>query len=107
MATQIQTAVTGDVNDSRLCRLDGVDDLLSASAIEAHVWNDENAVVTLTTTVTDATARTVTVELGGPTGWLATAPVGIYNFEIQVTFGASVLTWPNKQPATMRVRDAE
>jgi len=107
VTTTIQTAVTGDVGDTRLIRLDGIADLVSASAVEAHVWNDSTAVVTLDATVTDTAARTVTVELGIAGGWLPAAAPGIYNFEVQVAFGANVLTWPNSQPATLRVRPAE
>lgn len=106
MATTIQSAVTGDVGDSRLLRLDGIADLVSATSVEAHVWNDSNTVVTLDSTIADAAARTVTVQLGASDGWLASAPPGIYNFEVEVTFGNDVLTWPNSNPATIRVRTA-
>ena len=106
MTTTIQPAVAGDVGDTRLCRLDGVADLVSATAVEAHVWNDSAQVVTLAASVTDTAARTVTVELGGSGGWLEAASPGIYNFEIEVTFGNNVLTWPNANPATLRVRTA-
>lgn len=106
MTVTIQTAVTGDVGDTRLLRLDGVTDLVSATAIEAHVWNDATDSVTLATAITDATERTVTVALGAAGGWLPTAPVGIYNLEVQVTFGTTVLTWPAREPATIQVRPA-
>ena len=107
MATNIEPAVTGDEGDTRLLRLDGIADLDAATAVEAHVWNDATASVTLAGSVTDATARTVTIELGDSGGWLPTAGPDIYDFEVQVTFGSDIWTWPNNRPATIRVRAAE
>lgn len=97
-------AVSGDVGDTRLVVLDGIDDLTTVSSIEAHVWRNAVAPVTLTTTVTDAVARSVTVQLGGAGGWLPTAAPGTYHIEIEVTIGSTVLTWPNGAPDQIEVR---
>jgi hypothetical protein len=97
-------AVSGDVGDSRLVVLDGIDDLTTVSSIEAHVWRRGMDPVTLTAAVTDAIARTVTVQLGTSGGWLPTAEPGMYNVEIEATLGSTVLTWPNGAPDQLEVR---
>lgn len=102
--TQIQSAVQGDVGDLRSIQLDGITDLTAVTSIEAHVWKGDDA-ATLTTTVTDAANRIVSVNLGGIGGWLATADVGSWFFEIQATLGTTVLTWPNRaNPDVIEVR---
>ena len=103
--TQWQGAVTGDVGDIRTIRLDGVDDLTAATAFETRVWKGDQSAV-LTTTLVSAVERTVTVNLGGTTGWLKTAELGTWFVKVFVSFGASQqLSWPNgPQADTIEVR---
>jgi hypothetical protein len=105
----VLTAVAGDVGDLRQLRLDGIGDLTAATAVEAHVWrtNDETSFATLTATVTDAPNRIVTVNLGGAGGWLPLARVGTYLFEVQVSFGSTVKTWPQGRADTIEVRGSK
>ena len=102
--TKLKTAVSGDVGDYRLVTLNGIDDLDAITALEAHVWNTDVAPVTLTATVDDSTARRIRVELGGSSGWLATAARGRYHIEYELTFGSTVLTWPGGDPDQIDVR---
>lgn len=97
--------VQGDVNDSIIVVLDGVADLASATSVEAHVWRDDTAPTTLAASVVDPAARTVKIQLGGVSGWLATAEPEIWFIEEQVTFSdGTVLTWPAGQPDVLVVR---
>lgn len=94
-------AVVGDSGDTRIIRIDGVDDLDAVSAARAFVWKPGVAPATLTAAVVDATARTVSVELGT---WLQnTATAGDWLFEIELDTASSSLTWPST-PATLHVR---
>jgi hypothetical protein len=102
--TQLRSAVAGDVGDTRLITLDGIDDLSTASSVEAHVWLPSGTKQTLTAAVTDPIERTVTVQLGLSGGWLPTATPGTWNFELEVTFPSAVLTWPNGKPDRIVVR---
>lgn len=98
-------AVSGDVGDTRTVALNGVEDLDDATSVEAHVWRyGVTEVTTLAASVTDATARTITVQLGGAEGWLATAAPGRWFVEYEVTFGATVITWPSQRPDVLQVR---
>jgi hypothetical protein len=109
--TALQPAVLGDVGDTRIVRLDGIEDLSGVTALEAHVWVGTRRVATqetLTATVLDPTERTITVNLGTDlvTGWLPNvATRGEWNVEYQATFGSTVLTWPNGKPDTIDVRE--
>jgi hypothetical protein len=97
--------VQGDANDTLTATFNGVQDLLGISAIEAHVWRNDVASTTLTATVTDAAARTVSVDLGS---WITTAAPAVYFVEIQATWTGSpakVVTSPAKRgTATIVVR---
>lgn len=103
--TALKAAVVGDVGDYRIITLSGVEDLDAVTALESHVWVfGGDAAVTLTTTVEDSAARQIRVELGGADGWLSTAAPGRHLIEYQLTFGSTVLTWPNGSPDQIQVR---
>lgn len=102
---KLAPAVSGDVGDTRTVTLAGIADLDSVTAIEAHVWRNSVTPVTLSATVTDATERTITVQLGGVGGWLSTAERGNWLIEYELTFGSTVLTWPAGEPDVLQVRD--
>ena len=103
--TTLKTAVVGDIDDYRIVTLDGVTNLDSVTAVEAHVWSTSVDSVTLSASVVDATARTIRVELGDAAGWLATvATSGSWFIEYQVTFGTTVLTWPGGAPDRLPVQ---
>ncbi len=93
--------VVGDTNDTFVARLDGIPDLTGVTAVEAHVWRPNVAPVTLEAAVTDAAARTVTVQLSP---WLATATATTWLLEIQASFGTTVRTWPEGNPAALQIR---
>ena len=102
----LKPAVTGDVNDARTVRLDGVANLSAVSTITSHVWRVGVAHAVLATTVVDADARTVRISLGGAGGWLASAVPDTYSVEVEATFAdGSVLTWPDARPMTLTVRE--
>jgi len=104
--TALKPAVTGDIGDSRVLTLNGVNTLASATAVVAHVWTDTRASVDLDGSVTDAANSEVTIELGGVGGWLPTATPDLYWFEVEVTFGSTAtLTWPQDTPDTLLVRE--
>ena len=95
----------GDLKDTVSVTLSGVEDLTTVTAVEAHVWANGVAPVTLTAAVASASLRTVTVQLGGVGGWLPTAVARSYLFETQVTFAdGSVITWPSKGADQLTVR---
>ena len=98
---ELDPIVTGDVDITRTVTLGGVDDLSNVSSIEAHIWRTGDDVANLTATVADATARTVEIDFGGSSGWLATLTSPTlgheerWNLEVEVTFNDnSVITWP-------------
>lgn len=97
---RLTPAVSGDLGDTRTVRLDGLTDLENVTAIEAHVWRTSTAGVVLAAAVVDATERTVRINLGEASGWLATAEPGTWFIEVEATFNdGSVLTFPsNAQP---------
>ena len=103
--TTLKPAVSGDINDTRVFTLNGPQSNLDdVTAIEAHVWLLGGTPETLAASVTDSATKQVTVELGDGTGWLKTAAAGSYLFEIQATFGSTVLTWPQGSPSVLKVR---
>jgi len=97
--------VQGDINDTIVPILNGVEDLTTATAVEAHVWLDGEPAETLTAIVLDATNRTIEVELGAVDGWLSDAAPNTWYVEYQVTFADdTVLTWPAGSPDIIMVR---
>ena len=102
------TKTAGDVGDTIVARIDGVDSLATVSAVDARVRRRDrtSAAVTLTAAVTDATAREVTVQLGS---WLAsTATPGVYELHYRLTFAGGIgpVTWPEKDCDTITVEAA-
>lgn len=93
--------VAGDVDDTIDAVLNGVTDLTAATAVEGHVWHGRETPVTLTGSVVSASERRVRINLGS---WLALASARSYSFEIQVSFGTTVITWPEDKPDEIRVR---
>lgn len=97
-------AVQKDVNDSRDILLQGVTSLASVASVEGHVWKAGQTAAVLTATI-DVPSRVVTVQFGGVGGWLDTAAVGKWWFEIQVNFvSGAKLTWPEAGPDEIHVR---
>lgn len=97
--------VQGDLNDKLTVTLDGVADLNAVTAVVGHVWRPGVAPVNLTAAVTNAATRVVTIQLGSGGGWLATAVVDNWRFEVQATYAdGSILTWPAGSPDTIIVR---
>lgn len=99
--------VAGDVDDTIVAQLGGIDNLDTVASVEAHVWTLSSR-ANLTAAVADSAARTITVELGDETGWLATqAPIVAtkWQVEYEVTFlDGSVKTWPEGPPDVIEVR---
>jgi hypothetical protein len=99
--------VAGDVDDTIVPQLGGIVNLDAVASVEAHVWTSATR-VNLSAAVTDSAARTITVELGDETGWLATqAPVVAtkWQVEYELTFlDGSVKTWPEGSPDLIEVR---
>lgn len=97
--------VQGDVNDVVIVTCSGVANLNAVTAAEAHVWQRGKTASTLAASVTNAATLQVTVQLGGATGWLATAKAGEWFLETQLTYAdGSVLTWPEGAPDVIEVR---
>jgi hypothetical protein len=110
MTKQQLTAVPGDVNDLRVFRLDGVENLDAVQTVTgrviAHPVEEGEVVAVLTATVVDPEARTVEVNLGGVGGWLPTAEEGEYALQFRLVFndGTTTLTWPATAPFRLTVR---
>jgi hypothetical protein len=104
--TTLPHAVAGDINDFRNVILAGIQDLDTVDELEAHIWQHNVDPVTLAATVADSAERTIRVELGDATGWLAVdATVGSWLIEYQLTFlDGTVLTWPQHRPDVLPVR---
>jgi hypothetical protein len=97
--------VQGDVKDFIVVVLGGVEDLLTLVSVEAYVWKPHVDAVTLPASLVDAVARTIRVELGDETGWLATqaTPYG-WSIKYRATFGdGTKLTWPAGPPDVISV----
>jgi len=93
----------GDVTDTIVNRLLGIDSLITATAVVGHVSFGGAAAATLTGAVSDAVACEVTLQCGT---WLLTATPGEWDLETQVTFGdGSVKTWPGKGTDSIVVRE--
>lgn len=103
--------VQGDINDTIITQLTGVSSFTGATAV-AHVWLGSAAATNLTasivngTTTTGAPCGVCTVNLGGVSGWLASAaPSNVWRIEYEITFlDGSKLTWPGGAPDTIEVR---
>ena len=98
--------VQGDINDTIVVILSGVQDLTTVTNVVGVLVNRISR-VTVPATVTSAVARTVTIALGGGSGWLATATDGAWQLETQVTWGdGTKLTWPAQGTDVVNVRIA-
>lgn len=88
--------VQGDIGDTIDPILDGIQDLASVTAVEAHVWRRGVDPEVLDAEVLDETARTLLVQLGDADGWLSDAAPGVWKVEYQLVFGAGTpsITWP-------------
>lgn len=102
--------VVGDKDDTIVVGLNGIDDITGATIV-GHVWQGTAAATNLTGTILNATADgtdapcSVTIALGGSSGWLATATAGAYRFDVKLTFtDTSTKTWPSGNPDTIVVR---
>lgn len=109
MAETLDTAVQGDVNDMRIIRLSGVQDLSAVTVVTANVFTKRQGsvteIATLTGSLVDPVARTISINLGGVGGWLPTANPGRYRIEYPVTFAdGTTLTWPNEEADWITVR---
>jgi hypothetical protein len=106
MATiELKPAVAGDVNDIRTLRLDNVVGGVVES-VAVVIWNVEGS-TRLTANVVEQGADyiDVSVNLGGPGGWLATATATKFNVEAEVHWAdGTELTWPDAPPASLTVR---
>lgn len=103
--TTVWRKVQGDVKDTIIPVLSGIEDLGTVDTVESYAWRLGTARSTLETTVLDADARTLLVQLGGVSGWLSTAEDGIWNVEYQLTFiDGTILTWPSATPDQIIVR---
>lgn len=88
----------GDINDSIVAALTGVQNLTGVSTVEAILSHPTIASVTLPGTVVSATDRTVSIALGGAGGWLATiaVPGETYSVEIRALWADGTrLSWPS------------
>lgn len=95
----------GDVKDTLVATIEGVNSLANLTAIEAHVWLFGQPNATLTVSVIDPVARTVRVDLGDVGGWLPTAAEGKWRLEYFMSFAdGSKLTWPAPRPDIIYVR---
>lgn len=109
---RLETAVSGDVDDVRELVLSGGmsnTDLAAVLAdvgttLAAQVWNDDHTAEPLTVTVVDAARRIVALNLGGPSGWLATANVDEYLVDVTVTATSGTWTFPSAAPLRLLVR---
>lgn len=107
--THLERAVAGDISDVReLVLSGGARDLatkLVGATITGKVWQGAGPASSLSGTLIDAARRLVSLSLGGVGGWLATAPVGKYNVEIEVAFlDGSSWTFPSGAPMQLEVR---
>jgi hypothetical protein len=91
--TTILSAHQGDIGDTRLLHVTGIINLDAVSDVVGHVYR-KRTVAVLAASVTDVEACTVTLHLGDEDGWLATADLGDWFVELQLTFlDGSELTW--------------
>ena len=94
--------VRGDVNDSLVIELRGVDSLATVISVEAHVSYGGANPTTLPAAVESATLRTVRIDLSA---WLPTATAGAWDLETQPVFGdGSSPTFPSKGTDKIIVR---
>lgn len=96
----------GDVGRTLVASVAGIDGLAAISSVEGHVWRpgDDEPATVLAAAVLDAEDCTVTVQLGGVSGWLATAEVGVWCFRLEFVAPNIVWQWPEGiRPATITV----
>ena len=104
----LEPVVAGDVGESKLLQLTGVNTLADADVVKAYVWEPlATSAVELSGVVVDPDALTIEVDFGDDSGWLATVatPGTDYNFQVKLWFGigAGPISWPNDGPATLPV----
>lgn len=106
---RLADAVQGDVNDVRHIVLDGGDlddtDLVGATVEGLVKRASDPSPTTLSGSVVDAARHIIEINLGGPGGWLATAPLDDdWLMRYRVTFGdGRVWTWPSGPADRLRV----
>lgn len=89
----------GNVGDTIVARLDGIQDLVLATGVVAKVSFNGGTPVVLAASVTDVVNRLITVQLGLAGGWLPTTTmVGCWALTYDVSFGANLVTWPEAGP---------
>lgn len=104
MTQNLWKKVQGDINDTIVVRLGGVQDLTGATFV-GETWLGNGDTVELDAEVTDADAREITVDLGDADGWLSDAAVGRWLIQYEGTFGdGSKITWPDGTPDVIEVR---
>lgn len=87
----------GDINDNIDAVLTGVADLTGATVV-AVVSHTTQPPVTLSGAIVSAVDRSVSIDLGDNTGWLATVAIAgeSYEVEFRVTWpDTTKLTWPS------------
>lgn len=96
---QLRPAVVGDSADTRTIELTGIENIADVSTFAGYVWRPGIARATVTVTLDDADANTVSAALGP---WLTSAATpGDWYFEIE----ADGITWPGaRRPARLSVR---
>jgi hypothetical protein len=97
---------SGDEDDTIIVGVDGMLDLSTVLAVEAHVRYGAEPKVVLAASVTDIANREVTVQLGAaPAGWLPTAKPGDWRLTLKLTFNGipGPLTWPDEGYGTITV----
>lgn len=97
--------VRGNVNDTVVMAATGVTNPQDATWI-GRVWLPNVVDHPGVTLAASYAAGAFTVQLGGPTGWLATAAVGAWLLRIEGTFsggGAAPLSIPEGAPGVIEV----
>lgn len=101
---KLAPCIQGDIDDTRVVRVDGIDSIPAGTTVRALVHRDPTTAV-LVATVIDGTERTVRIDLGAAGGWLPSRPaVGVWKVQLEFTFpSGGVLTWPTDSDAYLAV----
>lgn len=114
MTTELEprwTFTAGDVKNTLVARVGGVDDLSTATGAVGWVRRESHAWVSLAAEVLDAGERTILVHLGDAGGWLPEAAYTradgldeLYDLKVRVSFAdGSTHTFPEDDAGRLTI----
>jgi hypothetical protein len=103
MSVEYAERTAGDIGQYIDLQVDGLANLSGVTSATAHIWRRDTE-VNLAASITDGTARTIRIMLGGAGGWLPTLNVDsprkdVWQLKVRTIWGdGSEVTIPSGRP---------